>query len=61
VIIVVRHQAKFEPPLRQLRGLGGALVLTVQARITLHGVTATGKAVTASTALEVVFADFSDE
>lgn len=60
VIIVVRHQAKLEPPLRNLRGGGGSLILTVQARITLYGVTTTGKEVQASTSLEVVFADFGD-
>jgi hypothetical protein len=59
-IVVVRHQAKFEPPLRNLRGLGGALVLTCIAEITLHGTTTSGDVVTATGRLQINFADFAD-
>jgi hypothetical protein len=69
-VVVVRHQAKLEPPLRNLHGVflsngtfsfGGAGILTTIAEITVHGRTTSGKAVTARTFLEVVFADFAGE
>jgi hypothetical protein len=59
VFVVVRHQAKFEPPLTNLAGPGG-VVLTVVAEITLHGQTTSGRAVTARGFLTINFADFSD-
>jgi hypothetical protein len=60
-IVIVRHQAKSEPPLRNLRdNLGGAIVLTVSARITIHGRTVSGKAVMTEGALLINFADFAD-
>jgi hypothetical protein len=61
-IVIVRHQAKLEPPLRNLLGgFGGALVLTTSARITIHGRTISGKAVQAQGQLQITFADFGDE
>jgi hypothetical protein len=69
-VVVVRHQAKLEPPLRNLHGVlvsngtftfGGAGILTTIAEITVHGRTTSGKVVTARTFLEVVFADFAGE
>lgn len=64
-IEVVRAQAKLEPPLRNLRGispgsLGGALVVTMFAEITLHGRTISGQAVSATGRLQVDFADYAD-
>lgn len=65
-IVVVRHQAKEEPPLRNLRfnsGLGtggGTDLLTVIAEITVHGRTGTGRAVSALGRLQINFADFAD-
>lgn len=65
--VIVRHQAKEEPPLRNLRfvtntGNGGGLgILTVVAEITLHGRTTRGEGVTASSRLQITFADFADE
>jgi hypothetical protein len=68
---VVRHQAKLEPPLLNLRGNGvildptgtpveggGALILTVFADITIHGRTTTGAALTANGRLQINFANF---
>ncbi|MEO8360967.1 MAG: hypothetical protein ABI672_13125 [Vicinamibacteria bacterium] len=60
---VVRAQAKLEPPLRNLRGattdtLGGALVLTVFAEITIYGKTISGTPVTAVGNLQIDFADY---
>jgi hypothetical protein len=65
-LVVVRHQAKEEPPLRNLRLLpnlgqgGGVDILTVVAEITVHGRTVNGKGVTASGRLTINFADFAD-
>jgi hypothetical protein len=75
VINVVRHQAKFEPPLSQLRGFGiggvsptdpfvipGQGVITAIAEITIHGVTTNGKGgISATGRLQVTFADFVDD
>jgi hypothetical protein len=61
-IVVVRHQAKLEPPLLNLSAPGGgALVLTVVAEITIHGRTTSGRAVTTSGLLTINFADFIDQ
>lgn len=57
-IIVVRHQAKSEPPLRNIIGGGGANLLTVSAKITVYGRTTSGKEVSAYGYLEIVFADY---
>lgn len=57
--IVVRHQAKEEPPLMNMTGgAGGAQVLTVFAEITLYGHTTSGKGVQVSASLQITFADF---
>ncbi len=59
---VVRRQAKFEPPLINLRsGGGGAIVLTAFAEVTLHGRTTTGEIVNpVSARLQIDFANFID-
>ena len=60
-IVVVRHQAKDEPPLRNIRGGGGAILLTVMANITVFGHTTAGQAVQASGSLQISFADFAND
>lgn len=66
-ILVVRHQAKLEPPLRNLAFViptvngGGQGILTVIAEITVHGRTTSGKAVSTTGRLTITFADFADE
>ena len=60
-IIVVRHQAKLEPPLRNLSQLGGEDIITVFADVTVYGETVNKRTVKASGRLEIVFADFADE
>jgi hypothetical protein len=61
-ITVVRHQAKEEPPLKNINssdGLGnGKELLTLEARITVYGTTTSGKSVSATGSLEITFADF---
>lgn len=59
--VLVRHEAKLEPPLRNMRGGGGHDILQTIATITLYGQTAPGHVVTAQGQLEVTFADFADE
>jgi len=65
-IVVVRHQAKEEPPLRNLRFLegtgagGGTDIVTIIARITVFGRTTSGKGVSATGSLQINFADFAD-
>jgi hypothetical protein len=65
-IVAVRAQAKLEPPLIDLWGtssgtLGGtALIVSMFAKITLHGHTIAGQAVDASGSLQINFADFPD-
>lgn len=57
---IVRHEAKLEEPLRNMRGGGGLDILHTIANITLHGRTISGKVVEVSGRLEVTFADFAD-
>jgi hypothetical protein len=53
---VVRHQAKFEPPLVNIGSAGG--LLTMFAQIDLFGRTTSGQAVGARATLEIAFGDF---
>jgi hypothetical protein len=65
-ILLVRHTAKLEPPLRNLAFLtpivngGGQGILTVIAEMTFHGRTTSGKAVSTVGRLTITFADFGD-
>jgi hypothetical protein len=70
-ITIVRHQAKLEPPLRNLRFLaptdtgteqaGGASVMTTIAEITIHARTVQGEALVARGNVQVSFANFADQ
>jgi hypothetical protein len=56
---VVRRQAKIEPPLANIVGGGGPLVLTIIAEITLHARTTTGAVTNPAVGrLTIDFADF---
>lgn len=57
---VVRNQAKWETPLSNMRGLGGALLLSTLAEITFYGRDQAGNQVEATGTLQVNFADFAD-
>jgi hypothetical protein len=62
-IEVVRAQAKLEPPLRNLgsvtgTSLGGALIVTMFADITIHGRTISGTPVSGTGTLQIDFADY---
>jgi hypothetical protein len=57
---LVRHQAKVEPPLRNLVGLGGAIFISTIAEITFWGRDQAGNEVTVTGALNVNFGDWAD-
>jgi hypothetical protein len=72
IIDVVRHQAKLEPPLVNLRNnanpqltagpqSGGEVIITTIAHITVFGETTNGRSLSASGDLQVTFADFGGE
>lgn len=58
---IVRHQAKLESPLRQLRGLGGQGFISTIAEITLYGRDQNGNEVMATAFMDVQFGDFADK
>lgn len=60
-ITIVRHQAKLEPPLMNLRFLGNEGIITTIAEITIHGRTVQGGVLEARGNVQVSFADFADE
>jgi len=57
---IVRHQAKLESPLSELRSVGGALVLSTIAQVDFYGVDGSGRQVMATGYINVSFADFPD-
>jgi hypothetical protein len=58
--VIVRAQAKAEAPLKALRSMGGALLISTFAEITFYGHDQVGNAVTASGTMSVNFADWAD-
>ena len=58
--ILVRNQAKLEPPLRNLAFGGGALVLSVIAEIEFFGHDGAGRAISAKGFLGIHFADYAE-
>jgi hypothetical protein len=59
--VVVRHQAKLEPPLVNLIGSGGARFISVLAEIQFFGHDGAGRAISAKAFLNIHFGDFTDE
>ncbi len=57
-LTLVRQAAKLEPPLRNLRGGGGLLVLTCLAEITVYARQLDGATLRASGTVQVTFGDF---
>jgi hypothetical protein len=57
-IEIVRHQAKEEPPLRNLRGGGALNMITCIAEIAVYGETYNGETLKTTAQLQVNFADF---
>ncbi len=60
-IMVVRPQAKLEPPLSELAYGGGAVVLSVLAQIDFYGADIEGRAVEVRGSLDITFADYVEE
>ncbi|OFV91333.1 MAG: hypothetical protein A3J75_04555 [Acidobacteria bacterium RBG_16_68_9] len=58
--LLVRAQAKLEPPLITLQGVGGALVISTIAEVTFYGHDQTGVPVSATGYITVNFADWAD-
>jgi hypothetical protein len=57
---LVRNQAKQEPPLRALIGLGSAQLITTIAEVTFYGHDQAGRQVSVTGRISVTFADFGD-
>ena len=58
--VLVRAQAKLEPPLVALRDLGGAIVLSTIAEVTFYGRDQAGRTVNATGLISVNFTDWAD-
>lgn len=58
---IVRHQAKLEPPLRNLRAGGGQLFISTIAEVTFYGRDQNGNEVSVTGRIDVQFGDFGDE
>jgi hypothetical protein len=59
-VVVVRHQAKIEPPLKNI-GTGGLELLRVDALITVYGRTGAGDVVKAEASIMINFANYSND
>ena len=58
---IVRHQAKLEPPLKNLAGGGGLGFISTIAEITFYGHDQNGNEVTVTGRMDVQFGDFADK
>ncbi len=59
--MLVRHQNKAEPPLRNLVGAGGLVFVSAIAEVTFYGRDQNGNEVMVTANLDVQFGDFGDE
>lgn len=60
VFVLVRAQAKLEPPLLELRGSGGAILISTLADVTFYGQDQNGNQVAVTGTISVNFADWAD-
>jgi hypothetical protein len=60
VFVLVRAQAKAEPPLANLQGQGGASMISTIADVTFYGKDQTGNDVAVTGSISVNFADWGD-
>lgn len=58
---LVRHQAKLEPPLKNLAESGGQVFISAVARITIYGRDQNGNELVAPASISIQFADFADQ
>ncbi len=61
VVEIVRHQAKLEPPLKNLASTGGQGFISTIAEITFYGRDQNGNEVAVTGRIDVQFGDFGDE
>jgi len=57
---MVRAQAKIESPLVELRGSGGAIIISTLADVTFYGQDQNGNQVAVTGTISVNFADWAD-
>jgi hypothetical protein len=57
---MVRHQAKLEPPLTNLVGMGGRVIISTIAEVTFYGEDLAGNDIRVVGTMSVNFADFAD-
>jgi hypothetical protein len=57
---LVRDAAKLEPPLMNLRDLGGSVAITTLARVDFYGKDLSGRAISVTGYVTITFADFAD-
>jgi hypothetical protein len=57
-ITLVRQQAKLEPPLINLAGVGGAIVISTLATVDFYGTDSSGRSVHVQGFINVMFGDF---
>jgi len=60
VFVLVRAQAKLESPLAELRGSGGAILISTLADVTFYGQDQNGNQVAVTGTISVNFADWAD-
>lgn len=58
---LIRHQAKLEPPLRNLVGFGGFGFISTVAEVTFYGRDQNGNELMATASMDVQFGDFADQ
>jgi hypothetical protein len=58
--VLVRAQAKLDPPLKALRNGGGAIMISTIATVTFYGQDQAGNQVSVSGTISVNFADWGD-
>lgn len=59
--VMVRHQAKLEPPLRNLVGLGGQIFFSTIAQVTFYGHDNNSNELSVVGRMDVHFGDFADQ
>jgi hypothetical protein len=60
VFEMVRHQAKLEPPLANLAGQGGRMIISTLAEVTFYGRDQAGNEILATSSISVNFGDYAD-
>ncbi len=59
--VIVRIQAKLEPPLKNLAGFGGADIISALAQVDFYGTDNAGRSIMTTGYLNIHFSDWADE